>query len=209
MKSAGSCCLIILLTVAGAEGRDWAKQFRDWLVSKSLPVSELPAPLRAEPGKVSLVTNFKIGADGQIEVYLVNLTKTPLELEDNFKVMLERQTLTGWERAEYHRDTMNCLGTLMGELAPGRMIKVPGYQPREGERSTVRFRLYQFSMIEGEGIVTGFGPGLASPREVALASRDGRSVWTCPLERLIQMASGELRIEDHPYLMPPGELRTP
>jgi hypothetical protein len=208
MKSAIACSLAFLMAAAGARGQSsWEIQFQERLAARSQPATELPTLLKATPGKMSLLTDFKPGADGEREVYLVNLTDKPFELDHQFRPMLERLTQSGWERAEYYREEMVCVGVLMGKLGPGRMIKMRGYQPRSGQPSTIRYRLYHSSMTAAEEIVTGLGGGLVSLEEVALASRDGWCLRTCSLERVIQIATAEVTFERHPLLIEPQFLR--
>jgi hypothetical protein len=206
MRSAVACSLAFLLTATGAPD-DWEQRFQREFDAKSRPVSELPASLKPAPGKVSLLADFASATNAGVDVYLANLTTDPFVVDEECKVVLERQTTEGWERAEYQLETMICVVPLPGALAPGRMVKMRGYQPAEGQPSTIRFRLYRFSQLEDDQFVTVSGLGLASPMDVELASRDGLSLQTCPLERPIQIATGELVLEPHPGLIRPAELR--
>lgn len=117
-------------------------------VGKPRALSSLPKHVVAPDGQLSLFADYD-DVDGHlVALYLVNRTQMRIEFssqDGDIYVKLQALNEAGeWERAQVHRSSW-CGNSyyMTPSLRANEYFKFGGYYPQEGERRTVRYRLYR------------------------------------------------------------------
>jgi hypothetical protein len=158
------------------------------------PISELPAAVTAERGRVSLVADYsKRAADGSINVYLINRTDRDIQLaaqDGDVYLKLETFSDAGWIRAQPH--VFSWCGNsydFSPQVKAGCFLRIQGYQPPAGTRSKIRFRLYRQELE----IWSNEGEGLVFAGDLKESAVDAMTVKTAGFEIVSKIALGELK----------------
>lgn len=168
-------------------------------VAKSLAVSTLPEHVVAPDGQLSLFADYDDVGGDRVALYLVNRTDKRIGFfaqDNDVYVKLEALNEAGeWERAQVHRSSW-CGNSYFRKpsLRPDEFFRFGGYHPQEGERRTVRYRLYSHEALvldddasedhpfrhEGERVaihlVSHSGEGMVSLQAIAQARRDSLAI---------------------------------
>lgn len=147
--------------------------------------ANLPAHVKAGPGKLTLFADFTHPEKRGIPLYLINRTDKKIRFESqdgDVYIKLERQTSGGrWERAQAHQhsDCGNSYGREL--LLPGMHFRMHGYQPDHGEPAKVRYTSYGSEPCvsnEGKGFyslveTTAVEDDVLTRRSIPAVIRDG------------------------------------
>lgn len=112
-----------------------------------IPLARLPDRVPAPDGKLTLYADYRDRRGNYVVLYLVNRTDRDLAFasqDDDIYVKLETLGDAGfWERAERHGYS-DCGNSYFAQprLNAGHFFKFFGHSPRNGERRTVRYRMY-------------------------------------------------------------------
>lgn len=157
----------------------------------------LPNRITVDPGRVSLYADYEaVSTDGSIPVYLVNDSGRELVLDTqdgNPYLKLEYRDAAGnWVRAQPHGYSWCGNSYVSQTLRPGHHLVLAGYQRVNGERQTVRYRLYEQAI----DITSNAGEGTVSMRDVELASQDALSVKFRSFDELAALALNDAPVEN-------------
>ncbi|MDB6116887.1 MAG: hypothetical protein JWO08_668 [Verrucomicrobiaceae bacterium] len=183
----------------------WAADFRiegnDFVFGKG--IKGLPAHIKGEQGKISLVADFSAAKPGEsIPVYLINLTAGSVKLEAQDRdvyLKLETQGEDGvWKRVQTHRYS-GCGNSYMLKptIRPGSFFELKGYQPATGKHQAVRYTLYDQSTALPS---SNEGPGLVNEEEMEHAAFDSMALKGADFEKLRRIALGEVGVKGDPAL---------
>lgn len=162
---------------------------------KETPRPALPANVKVEAGKISMVADFASKQkEGTVPVFILNGTASPLVLESqdwDIYLKLEVQEADGtWKRAQPHQFSWCGNSYVPAPAIKARDYAVyEGYQPAQGESRTVRYRLYHQD-IE---LVSNTGTALVAAKDIDLASRDALSVMAGDFDYVSKVALGTLK----------------
>ncbi len=147
------------------------------------PISELPESIDAPDGKVTLTASFERLETGSVPVYLINRTDEDVVLDaqdGDVYLKLEMRNDDGtWVRAQPHVFSW-CGNSYMvrPKLKRDHFYKIEGYQPADGNKAIVRYRLF---MQKGLDLVTLPGNGIVHQSDVHRASTDEMTIRTATL----------------------------
>lgn len=158
----------------------------------------LPRHVEAEDGTVSLYADYDaIQSDGRVPVYLINKTGKELAIDTqdgDIYLKLEYQVSSSeWARAQPHGYSWCGNSYMQRTLAPGHHWVVSGYQPINGRRQTIRYKLYgqdiELSSNAGDGVV--------AHNDIQRASSDAMSIHNGTFEYVAQIALSDLPVENN------------
>lgn len=157
----------------------------------------LPRHIKAEDGRVSLYADYDaIQSDGRVPVYLINKTGKELVIntqDGDIYLKLEYQVSSGdWARAQPHGYSWCGNSYIQRTLKPGHHRVVSGYQPINGERRTIRYKLYgqdiELSSNAGDGVI--------AHDDVQRASSDAMSIRNGTFEYVARIALSDAPVEN-------------
>ena len=160
------------------------------------PNDKLPSAIKPKPGQITLYADYSSRAsNGSIPVYLINSGTTNLNLaaqDGDVCLKLETTDTKGhWVRAQPHVFSW-CGNSYLDspQVRPGHFLRIEGYQPTNGQPRKVRFSLHgqEFALSSNAG------NGLASARDIDLASRDAMAVEEGSFDFVSSLALGKLRL---------------
>ena len=158
----------------------------------------LPRHVEAADGTVSLYADYDaIQSDGRVPVYLINKTGKELAIntqDGDIYLKLEYQDSSGeWARAQPHGYSWCGNSYVQRMLAPGHHWVVNGYQPINGQRRTIRYKLYgqdiELSSNAGDGVV--------AHNDIQRASSDVMSIHNGSFEYVAQIALSDSPVENN------------
>jgi hypothetical protein len=184
-----------ILSVATCSAQD-ARLYRD-LLYRDLPIAKLPAGITGEAGKVSLVADFVTRTKPDVfDVYLINLSDHDIYLEaQDFDVYLKLETQSNagnWVRAQAH--AFSWCGnsyTFKPTVRKQHFYRISGYQPAQGRKAKIRFRLYEQPNLD---IVSQVGDGLVSDTDISISASDALAVSSGDFDSVCRVALGETRL---------------
>lgn len=160
------------------------------------PNEALPKQVKVEPGKVTLFADYAgKWPIGIIPVYLINASTNDVNLESqdgDVYLKLEVQDSQGkWVRAQPHAFSW-CGNSYFNppKVRPGHFLTIEGYQPDKGDKRKIRFSLYHQEITLSSNV----GEGLASARDIDLASRDAMALRDGSVEFVCKVALGEIQL---------------
>jgi hypothetical protein len=155
-------------------------------------VADLPRHIPTHDGEFSIFADFERPSEYGFPVYLINLSNKSVKLPTGgvagVEVML--QFCDGqdkWRRAQpqAYSDCGNSYGMVI--IPPGMFFEAHGYQPKQGTKAMVRYRLYD----QRNEAVSNMGEGLVNEEDIRLAGKDAMSVAEWPLDQIERVALGE------------------
>lgn len=153
MKNSSVYSLLLALLLNGAESAaadtpEVPRVYSSSWVGSPLPVSSMPEHVVAPDGELTLYADYGDFTGDSLTLYLVNRTQQRIGFssqDGDPYVKLEAMTKDGrWERAQTHRSSW-CGNSYFVTpcLRPGHYFRFAGYFPPDGERRTVRYRVYR------------------------------------------------------------------
>jgi hypothetical protein len=162
------------------------------------PNEALPKQIKLVPGKVTLFADYAgKWPIGSIPVYLINAGTNDVDLAaQDGDVYLKLEVMDaqgGWVRAQPH-DFSWCGNSYFNlpKVRPGHFLTIEGYQPDKGKKRKIRFSLYHQEIALSSNV----GEGIASARDIDLASRDGMAVEYGSFEFVSKVALGEIPLKN-------------
>lgn len=121
---------------------------------RSIPLALLPSRVPAPQGELTLYADYTSGHGESVVLYLINRTDRDITFpvqDGDIYVKLETLSDAGyWERAERHRYSW-CGNSYWPQprLNSEHFFRFLGHSPRNGERRTVRYRMYSGAACAG------------------------------------------------------------
>ena len=156
----------------------------------------LPGHVQAEEERISLYADFDaIRADGRVPVYVVNRTGKAVKLnsqDGDIYLKLEYRDADGnWQRAQSHSYSFCGNSYFERELRPDHHVVAFGYQPINGRRETIRYRLYSQDFDAWSNV----GDGVVADGDIQNAASDSMSIQTGSFEYVAEVALSDVPIQ--------------
>lgn len=223
IKATLALALLVLLSAGAAEpaASDSNALPPQGQAGEPQSLSTLPSYVDAPAGKLSLYADFDHPIEKGIVLYLINRTERAYGFEsqdDDIYIKLETKADDGrFVRAQTHRYSTCGNSYLNGPLLhPNRYCRLLGYQPRNGKKATIRFRMYHdfvnrrdtsengthtTTFGRGRGkepitLISNEGVGLAWEEDIASARFDAMAIPYGDFETMLAMAMGRAKPAD-------------
>lgn len=154
------------------------------------PLTTLPDFVPTKRGSVTLWADFSKVENGRRAVYLVNRTRRTIDLpaEDrDVYLKLEYQTEGGeWQRAQPHVYSWCGHSYMTIAVKPNHYLVIEGYAPIQGDKKSVRYRLYS----QSRRIVSNSAEGFVLNEDVQKAATDSMAVNLGDFDFVAKVARG-------------------
>ena len=167
-------------------------------------ISELPKHIKPPESGIALIADYNHATSDGIPVYLVNRSGNDLQpdaQDGDPYLKLEYQDSNGhWKRAQPHYDSW-CGNSYMNPpvLHNDSFILLLGYQPKQGGRAIIQFRLYRQKFE----LVSNVGKGLFCQEDVENAQTDPIGIMSADFTLIASIARGDL-----PHHLPAQEAKS-
>ncbi len=158
------------------------------------PVAKLPATIKPEPGKLSLLADYSAKKGGGIPLYLVNTTPgdilVPSQDGDVYAKLEFKNAKGNWQRAQDHWYGWCGNSYYSLRLRSQHFLKFVGYQPGEGKQAVIRYVIYP-----NREIASNIGKGVVAAKDIERAANDAMALSSGSFDFVSSVALGKRKLK--------------